>query len=161
MGKVDQAITMYGHNPVAPILAGVLTFVGGSFFRYFEQRGHLEAARYAAHKDGDEHKSNATLELRGPPPKYSFAGWNGGLSRALWFTCTYLYLGKLRNGGRDAETVKLALTAIYVFIDMLEEVLPKYNPLDFPERIIASVIRGINSALRLGPPCTPNNRLLQ
>ena len=157
-GKIDQAMALYGHNPVAPLLAGVMTFIGGSFFRYFEHRGLLEQARYSK-KDGNE---DAMALAAGPPGKYVLAEWNPGLSTSIWYTCLYWYFGKIRNNGRDEQAVRLGVCTMYVFFDLLAEVMPAgWTPFAWPERIIASIVRTINTALSLGPPPTKHNRLLR
>jgi hypothetical protein len=158
-GNVDQAMLLYGDSLVAPMIAGVVTFVSGSFFRYFEQRGHLDSARYT--KGGEDDHVAETLRERGAPEKYVFAEWNAGISKAVWYTTFYWYFGKIRNKRADQEYTRLIGCAIFVALDFLEEILPGWDPLRVLDQTIASAVRWSNTALRLGPPCTATNRLLR
>lgn len=130
--RVDKAILYMPGSRVAPFLAGFITWVTGSFFRTLEQRG----------RDGP-----TTAH-----PKFWWCtpGLYGGVCRGIIFTTTYYVFGKLIRGGLYEEVVRLWCTTAFVALDVMEELVPAFDPFSVASRALSGVLTLVARLLWLG-----------
>lgn len=157
---VDMCRSKFPENKLIPVMIGGIMFNSSSFFQMLDVRGRGFSKAGAPRIQG--RRGSATWDkvdmakLAGKPTKVWLAEPTAGLTRGVVCACAYWYLAHGFRGGKCRNQAVVFLTALYVLIEMLEEVY-EFNAFRHLHKPALSFLSALRRNFNLG--CTKEQML--